>query len=346
MRILFTTHRFYPDIGGIEVNSEILARYFFDKGHSVVLVTQSEVVDTIDFFPFSVIRRPTLFQLFLLTREADIVYQNNIELKTLIPAILLGKKYVIAIRTWVRSTSGQIRVIDRLKRLIIKKAHASISISKAIKDDTCIDSIVIGNPFRSSLFRYKPSIFRTIAFAFVGRLVDDKGVDLIINAMAVLLEDKSIIESCRVQKIELSLTIIGDGPERENLESLVDKLSISNCVEFVGFVEGESLVNSLNKHYICVIPSRWKEPFGNVALEAMACGCIVLGSDAGGLVDAIGTAGLTFKRNNIHDLINSLRRLIISPDLRSSLRRNAKSHLVNHTEIAVGQRYLNVLESV
>jgi hypothetical protein len=41
MKILFTSHRFYPDIGGIEVNSEILESYFSSQGHKVRLVTQS-----------------------------------------------------------------------------------------------------------------------------------------------------------------------------------------------------------------------------------------------------------------------------------------------------------------
>ena len=95
-----------------------------------------------------------------------------------------------------------------------------------------------------------------------------------------------------------SLTIIGDGPHRDYLENLALSYNIIPHVNFKGFLKGDVLVEELNRHEIMVVPSRWNEPFGVVALEGMACGCAMLVSDGGGLPDAVGSAGLQFKRAN------------------------------------------------
>ena len=131
MRILFTSHRFYPDIGGIEVNSEILARYFASQNHEVRLVTQSLGGEGA-VFPFEVRRRPTVKELFALHRWADVVYQNNIELGSLWPALFTRKPAVISVRTWIRANDGRVRAVDLLKKLVLSRADVVIAISEAI----------------------------------------------------------------------------------------------------------------------------------------------------------------------------------------------------------------------
>ena len=61
------------------------------------------------------------------------------------------------------------------------------------------------------------------------------------------------------------------------------------------------MVEELNRHEIMVVPSRWNELFGVVALEGMACGCAMLVSDGGGLPDAVGYAG-----HNLKELIKKI----------------------------------------
>ena len=60
-------------------------------------------------------------------------------------------------------------------------------------------------------------------------------------------------------------------------------LGLERQVEFTGVLQGETLVRTLNAHRIMVVPSRTPEPFGVVALEGIACGCVVVGSEGGGL---------------------------------------------------------------
>jgi glycosyltransferase involved in cell wall biosynthesis len=330
MKILFTSHRFHPDLGGIEVNSEILASYFASRGHKVRMVTQS-VGGVARSFPFEVIRKPSTRQLLALYRWADVVYQNNIELGALWPRFFIRKPTVISVRTWIRAIDGRVRWVDRLKKWVLTKADAVIAISDAIRRDSFERAVVIGNPYRSSLFRVIPEIPRENSVVFLGRFVSDKGSDLLIRASAET--------GCGV-----ALTLIGAGPKEAALRRLAADLGIN--VRFAGQLQGEDLVRELNRHEILCVPSLWEEPFGNVALEGMACGCVVLGSNGGGLPDAIGAAGLLFERGNATDLAEKLRRLLSDSNLRNSLRSNAIAHLDNHHQEVVASRYLEILQKV
>ena len=100
----------------------------------------------------------------------------------------------------------------------------------------------------------------------------------------------------------------------------------------------------LNAHQILVIPSRWQEPFGIVALEGIACGCVVVGSEGGGLKEAIGDCGPTFPNGDVQALTQTLVELLTNTGKLSTYRANAASHLSHHTSKAVAKAYLQVLE--
>ena len=140
-----------------------------------------------------------------------------------------------------------------------------------------------------------------------------------------------------------SLTIIGDGPQRAFLENLSLSYDLEPYVNFKGFLKGDILVEELNQHEIMVIPSRWNEPFGVVALEGMACGCTMLVSDGGGLPDAVGSAGFQFIKGNQNDLNQKLQLLVDDENLRQKFRSNVKPHLLHHTSNFIGEQYLSVL---
>ena len=331
MKILFTSHRFHPDLGGIEVNSEILARFFVARGHEVRLVTQTPGSEGKE-FPFPVIRRPGAWELIGLHRWADVVYQNNIELGTLWPGIVVKRPTVVSVRTWIRGCDNRVRWIDRLKKQMLRRASAVIAISEAIRRESFDGAVVIGNPYRSDLFRVKPEIPRGKSIVFLGRFVSDKGADFLIRAFA------------EVQGDSAGLTLIGTGPEEAALKRLARELGIE--VRFTGPLSGQDLVHELNRHEILAVPSLWAEPFGNVALEGIACGCVVVGSNDGGLPDAIGPAGLLFERGNAGDLAAQLRRLLTDPRLHQTLREKATGHLEARREEVVCSEYLRILERV
>ena len=100
----------------------------------------------------------------------------------------------------------------------------------------------------------------------------------------------------------------------------------------------------LRQHNIMVVPSIWEESFGVVALEGAACGCVVLGSDGGGLPEAIGPCGTTFRRGDVSDLGSKLAYLLRHPAEWDRYRAAAPAHLELHRPERVARRYLEVFE--
>ena len=143
-----------------------------------------------------------------------------------------------------------------------------------------------------------------------------------------------------------NLTIIGTGPEEQNLRRLTTELALDRQVSFAGQKSGAVLAEVLNRHRVLVVPSRWAEPFGIVALEGIACGCVVVGSEKGGLKEAIGPCGLTFENENVPALVEQLKRLLKDPNLQTSLRQQAAEHLAKFRADAVASAYLRLMRKM
>ena len=132
---------------------------------------------------------------------------------------------------------------------------------------------------------------------FVGKLTYIKGVDMLLNS-AYTYKNKNV------------LTIIaGDGEEKENLISRKIELGLSDVV-FIGNRSQEELQKLYNIAYVAVVPSR-KEAFGFVAIEALACGTPVVGSDQGEMPNFINNStGILFHANDQYELDNALNKII------------------------------------
>ena len=330
MKILLASHRFFPEIGGIETMTDLLARQWIALGHQVVVVTAT-LYDGVDDAPYRVVRRPNSRQLLRLTRWCDAFFHNNISLQSAWPLLLVRRPWVVAHRTWISRGDGTLGAQDKLKKFLSRYAH-NISISQAVADHLSAPSTVIGNPYRDELFFEMPEIERERDLVFLGRLVSDKGVDLLLDAMKTL----------RARDLSPSLTVIGDGPELENLQSQARQLELD--VEFVGAKKGDELRTLLNRHRIMVVPSKWKEPFGIVALEGIACGCVVVGSRGGGLSDAIGPCGVTFPNGDALALADALEPLLRDQNNLRPFRDAAPAHLRNHRAQHVATAYLEVIK--
>jgi glycosyltransferase involved in cell wall biosynthesis len=324
MKILLGSHVFLPSIGGIETVSELLAREFVSLRHDVRVITQTADGNE---FPFPVIRRPGAMELLRQVAWCDVFLQNNISLRTLWPLLVVRRPFFIVHQTWI--ANGWTRP---LKRFVLRFGK-SIAISQAVAREVASASAVIGNPYDDEVFTDRASE-RTRDLVYVGRLVSDKGVDLLIEGLSIL----------RSLGTRTQLTIVGDGPERGNLEKQIAELNLGAAVEFVGSRTGSQLAEILNRHRILVVPSRWPEPFGIVAVEAIACGCAVVGSDHGGLPEAIGPCGITFPNNDGRALANALAQVINDPTWREQLRRHAASHLARFTKGRVAEAYLEFIQ--
>ena len=132
-----------------------------------------------------------------------------------------------------------------------------------------------------------------IKFLYVGNLLDNKGIDVLLDAFR-LLDNKSI-----------TLTICGSGPE----EKLVEKRAASDGrIIYKGRCTAEQVNMEYKKADVLIVPSRWEEPFGRIIIEGAQYGLPVIGSDRGGIPEVIATlkCGRLFDSNSVRDLVENI----------------------------------------
>lgn len=137
---------------------------------------------------------------------------------------------------------------------------------------------------------------------YVGRLNEQKGVDLLIKALD-WIETKT---ECRIE-------IVGDGPHREQLEQQAERLGRTKQVQFHGWVEYKSLPGYYKGADVFVHPGRWPEPFGRTIIEAMQCATPVVVSDIGAPPWIIDNRDAVFERSNAADLARTVTNIIDTP---------------------------------
>jgi glycogen synthase len=333
MKILFCSHVFPPSVGGIETVSAVLAEQFSRLGATVTVVTRTPGDDR-GYGDYSLVRRPSVLKLCRLARKSDIVFQSNISLRTALPLLFCGKPIVITHHLISRRADGSVGWQDRMKRAVFRLC-VNLAISEAVAGGLSVESTVVGNPFEAGEFTAWDDAARDKDIVFLGRLVSDKGCDVALRALAILKNEGS----------RATFTVIGDGPEMPKLQRLSAELGIANQVDFRGTIR-EGRGRELARHKIMVVPSTWAEPFGVVALEGLAAGCVLTASDAGGLPEAVGRCGLLFPKGDADALAAALKRLLTNASLRATLLAARCGHLARFQPETIAHRYLEIFESV
>ncbi|HEX3615081.1 MAG TPA: glycosyltransferase family 4 protein [Solirubrobacteraceae bacterium] len=172
----------------------------------------------------------------------------------------------------------------------------------------------------------------------VGRLVYEKGFHLALDALAPLVRAGE-----RVRYI-----VAGSGTAESELKDQARKLGLARHGSFLGWA-GDDLLHSLYRVAdLCIVPSIY-EPFGLVALEAMASGCLCVVADTGGLrevVPADGTAGLRFPCNDADALQQLLARVLTDDRARAQLIAEAREHVLRFDWTEVARRTLRVYDAL
>ncbi len=155
---------------------------------------------------------------------------------------------------------------------------------------------------------------------YVGRMVREKGIFTLLDAF----------EELRKQLKDVSLVFTGDGPLREDLAKEVLRRGMGGEVHFTGFVDEPTLTSLYKSSAAFVLPSYY-EPFGIVALEAMASRAPVVASDVGGLSELIqdGVTGLKVPAADPHALAKGLLRVLEDAAFADILRENAYRSVQN-----------------
>lgn len=192
-----------------------------------------------------------------------------------------------------------------------------------------VDPILFSRQDASGL-RKKLGLDGSFIVGFVGRLHIEKGVDTLIRALG-LLPSASV------------LVLVGRGPYRARFERLISDLGLSKRVRWVPWVSSDEVLEHMNAFDVLVLPSRtrsnWKEQFGRVLVEAMACETCVVGSDSGEIPQVIGDAGLIFHEGDERQLAERLQKLMDSSSLRENLGCSGRQRVIEnftYAKIAAG----------
>lgn len=158
---------------------------------------------------------------------------------------------------------------------------------------------------------YTPnSLSSTQTIGYAGRLVREKGIEVLLHALAQVHGD-------------WSLKILGSGPLSDSLPKLAQSLGIAARVHFAPWVSSGEMPQFYNSLDVLVVPSltqpNWKEQFGRVLMEAMACGIPVIGSDSGEIPNVIGDAGIIVPEGDATALARALDTLTQNPSQRQTL---------------------------
>ena len=179
-----------------------------------------------------------------------------------------------------------------------------------------------------------------VTFAYFGRLVPEKGVHLLIRALHGL----------RDYKWQLLLDKFGEYPhpyERE-LAQLIAELDLGDRVVF--FDAPHSAVAAyMNAADVVVVPStenpRWKEQYGRVAPEAMACGKLVVVSDSGALPELVGDAGIVIPHDDVDAISTVAERILTDPTLAARYVQPARERALRHLSLPVQVQQMHDLVS-
>lgn len=360
VKLLFYSHFFAPSVGGVETIVQSLARGLSDlhdangaREFEVTLLTQTPAGNFDDSaFPFRVIRRPGLFQLWRLIRSSDLVHVAGPALAPLLLSRLARKPFVIEhhgyqatcpngllfhhptksvcpghfeagnylecmnCNTKIDGSFGAFRLLlsTFLRRTCSRSATANIAPTQHVASRlnlprTTVIFHGVGDPLGTTAAKEKTPAIKNSSFAYLGRLVIEKGVSVLVEAARVL----------RAQGREVPVLIIGDGPERARLENQIAASRLESSVRITGFLSGGALLRELDAVGTIVIPTIMEETAGLAALEQMARGRPVIASAVGGLQEIVNGVGLTFPADDASALANAMKRILDEPGLASSL---------------------------
>ncbi|MCP5124565.1 MAG: glycosyltransferase family 4 protein [Gammaproteobacteria bacterium] len=170
---------------------------------------------------------------------------------------------------------------------------------------------MLRNPFESRKYPYSPD-YEDYGLYF-GRLIDEKGVDILVSAAALAPT--------------VRLKIVGNGPDAGKLKALANSLGLNN-IEFVGSLWGTALDDILKRTRFVVVPSVWHENFPYVINQSFAFGKAVIGTDRGGIPELVkhGERGIVYPAHDIRLLADAMLDLWNNSEKAVEMGRRAKEY--------------------
>ncbi|HUL01864.1 MAG TPA: glycosyltransferase [Gemmatimonadales bacterium] len=243
-----------------------------------------------------------------------------------IPAIVFTAENVERPTPWLARRRRR-RLLERSRGVIAGSAGAA-DLARRVRADlpvTVIPQLGVAVPPAP-----EHAYHEGLHVGYVGRLVPEKGIDTLLLALAANRGER------------WSLTIVGEGPERERLERLASEARLASRTRWVGALPPDQLESLWPTLDVLVQPSRnipgWSEPTGQVLMEAMAHEVVVVGSDGGVTPEIIGEAGIVVPTGDPAALAAALRRLAADSERRPLMQAGRARVLERFSDVAVAER--------
>ncbi len=244
------------------------------------------------------------------------------------------------------------RLLSGLKRWITGRCEGLSVVSSAMRDRAAdlglmqrerIHTIPMGVD-TAGVFEPPDDTTARAGILFVGRLVDKKGIEYLLEAMPRVLEEEP---SAR-------LTIVGDGPLASELDRRASTLNVAGAIEFAGSVANHEVPGYLKSAAVTVFPSIVtdsgdQEGTPVAVMEALACGCAAVVSDYPGARDIIidGRTGLLVPQKSPEALADALLKLYSDPTLCQALGTGGRQHVQSHYDWRViSSKFLDLFNNV
>ncbi len=178
-----------------------------------------------------------------------------------------------------------------------------------------------------------------VVIGYAGRFVEEKGLQLLLEAVAGIPMDR------------WRIVLRGSGPYESTLRARAESLGIAARVNILPPLASTAMQDFYHESDIFVLPSmtrtNWKEQFGRVLIEAMATGSVTVGSDSGEIPHVIGDAGVVVREGDVEALRAALRLLLSDAPLRAKLARAGRERvLATFTQEAIARRTIAVYETI
>ncbi|MGB1289321.1 MAG: glycosyltransferase family 4 protein, partial [Aggregatilineales bacterium] len=179
---------------------------------------------------------------------------------------------------------------------------------------------------------------RPFTIGYIGRLVEEKGVQDILQAAGQL-------------KGDWHLRLVGSGPLKETLMQQAETLNIAERITWIDWIASTEMPSQYHQVDVLILPSltrpNWKEQFGRVLVEAMASGVPLIGSDSGAIPGVMGDGGLVIPEGDVDALLDALQRLHDDTNLRKMLAKNGRKRaLVHFTHQSIAQATVSVYQKM
>jgi glycosyltransferase involved in cell wall biosynthesis len=314
MKISVYSKPFFPSLGGLERNTHTLCSALTDIGHEVHLVTETRSKEK-DGFPFDVTRTSSLRTIGAIVGDTDMLLINGgVSLKVLPFALLQQVNYGIIYHNYLAfRREGNAWYSVRLRQWMAERAVVNIFTSNhsrklaGLTESSCH---VLLNPVDIELQKhYRSSRDKTTrqdsthTFLFAGRLIEGKGVFVLMDALERIDQSGKKIPSLR-------MVYAGTGPAMPALKRRAAKLERVR-VELPGRMDAASLVHMYEDATALIVPSTThKEGNPLVIAESLYAGTPVIASDQPPMVESVGKAGIIFPEGEVEALSDAMQTIL------------------------------------